>query len=460
MICSSWISTMLGLTLLFSWATPLHAFHTWKKKILPNGMTLLVVEKTDVPAVSLTLLVKHGTTSEPVDKPGVASLTARLLTDGTRQWSGVQIAERIAASGGEFVTDVDFDDTTIDWAILKQDVGSALAMLAEAVRNPVFPQTAVERERTARLVELKQKREEAPQASLFRALFGDGPYGGSASEATASLTTITQKDVAQFHRRTYQPSDTILAAAGDVTFAEFVALATKYFGDWSTTKAGENTPATFSNTAASTVIIVDRPLAQASLRLAFVGTSATDPHTPALELLTHVLADGPESRLGQTLREQRGWTYTVRGALETFRKTGVFFLTMSVPYEFVLPALEQSARELACLAANPVTAAELTRAKQQAATEFYFATESLPDLSRFIARYEALHAEQEPPERLLAVLDRVTPAELQQAAEQYLHPRKAVVSIVGDRERLKKFAPSLVEGKTPQWATQCGREGQ
>ncbi|MGE0681315.1 MAG: M16 family metallopeptidase [Candidatus Binatia bacterium] len=459
MTCTRLIIIGLSLTLWLGWAAPLHAFHTWKKKILPNGMTLLVVEKTDVPAVSVTLLVKHGTTSEPIDKQGVASLTAHLLTEGTRQWSSDQIAKRIAALGGEVVTDVGFDSTTIDWAILKQDLESALAILAEAVRNPVFPQTAVERERTVRLAELKQKREDAPQTSLFRALFGDGPYGGSVSEATESLTTITQKDVAQFHRRTYRPGDTILAAAGDVTFAEFDTLATQYFGDWSATEAGENAPATFANTA-TTVILVDRLLTQASLRLAFVGASATDPNTPALKLLTHVLADGPESRLGQTLREQRGWTYTVRGTLETFRKTGVFFLTMSVPYEYVLPALEQSARELVCLAATLVTEAELTRAKQQAATEFYFATENLPDLSRFIARYEALHAGQEPPERLLSVLDRVTPTELQQAARQYLNPWRAVVSIVGDRERLKKFAPRLVEGNTPQWATQCGKEGQ
>lgn len=443
MIRSSWVSTMLGLTVLFGWVAPLHAFHTWKKEILPNGMTLLVVEKTDAPVVSVTLLVKHGTTSEPVDKQGVASLTAHFLTEGTRQWSSEHIAERIGALSGAFVTDVDFDNTTIDWAVLKQDLGSALAMLAEVVRRPVFPQTAVERERTTRLAELRQKTAEVPQPALFRALFGDGLYGGSASRATESLTTMAQEDVVQFHRQAYRPGDTILAAAGDVTFAEFVTLATQYFGDWSATEAVENTPAIFSSTATSTVIIVDRPRAQTSLRLAFVGASATDPNTPALELLTHVLADGPESRLGRTLREQHGWTYTVHGALETFRKAGVFFLTMSVPYEFVLLALEQSARELVCLAATPVTEVELARAKQQAAAEFYFATENLPDLSHFIARYDALHAEQEPPERLLAVLDRVTPAEIQQAARQYLDPRKAVVSVVGDRAALKKSAPGL-----------------
>lgn len=457
---SSFIIAVLGLTLLFGWSAPLHAFHTWKKASLPNGLTLLVVETTDVPAVSLTLLVKQGTTSEPVDKKGVTLLTAHLLTEGTPRWSDDQIAERIAAVGGEFVTDVGFDDTTIDWAVLKQDLAPALEVLAEVVQRPVFPQAVVERERTAVLAERHANSEHPPETVFLRALFGDGPYGGSGSGETKSLTHIVQEDVARFHRQAYRPDHVILAAAGDITFTEFAALATQYFGDWSVTEKGENTPTAFSGKTSPTAVVVDRPLTQASLRLVFVGTSATDPATPALELLTHVLTDGPESRLGKTLREQRGWTYTVQSELETFKKTGVFSIAMSVPYEFVLLALEQSARELACLAANPATDGELARAKQQAATEFYFTTENLPDLSHFIARYDALRAEQEPPERLLAVLDCVTPVEMQQAARQYLNPWKAVVSVVGDRETLKKFAPSLAEGKVPQWATQCGRESQ
>lgn len=457
---SSFIIAVLGLTLLFGWSAPLHAFHTWKKATLPNGLTLLVVEKADVPAVSLTLLVKQGTTSEPVDKKGVASLTAHLLTEGTSHWSGDQIVERLAAVGGEFVTDVGFDDTTIDWAVLKQDLAPALEVLAEVVQRPIFPQAAVERERTAALAELREKTEDAPRTLRLRSLFGDGPYGGLLSGETDSLMRITQQDVARFHRQAYRPDHVILAAAGDVMFTEFVALATKYFGDWSATEDGENTPPTFSAKTLPTAIVVDRPLAQASLRLAFVGTSATDPGTPALELLAHVLADGPESRLGQTLREQRGWTYTVRGELETFRKAGIFIIAMSVPYELVLPTMELSARELGCLTAELVTDGELARAKRQAATEFYFATENLPDLSHFIARYDALHAEQEPPERLLAVLDRVTPAEMQQAAQQYLNPRKAVVDVVGDRETLNKFAPRLAEGQVPQWNTQCEGESR
>ncbi len=453
-------TAVLGIALLFGWALPVQAFHTWKKETLPNGMTLLVVEKTEVPAVSVTLLVKHGTMSDPVDKRGLASLTARLLTEGTRQWSRAEISERIAAIGGVFRTDVGFDDTTIDWAILKHDLTPALEVLAEVVQRPVFPRAVVERERKAVHGERDITVENSPETFELRALFGDGFSGVPPSGDASPVARIEQRDIVQFHRRAYHPADVILAAAGDVTFAEFKTLATKYFGSWSTRRAQENTPAALSGKTTPAALVVDRPLAQASLRLAFVGTSATDPATPALELLTHVLANGPESRLGHALREQRGWTYTVRSKLDSFRQAGVFVISMSVPYEFVLPTLEQSARELVCLTTTPVTAAELARAKQQATARFYFAMENLPELSHFVARYDALHAEQEPPERLLTALDRVTTADIQQAAQRYVQPQKTVLTVVGDRSTLKKVAPQLVAGKIPHWALQCAGERQ
>jgi len=460
MIPTQFRTAILGLVLLCSWAPSVQAFHTWKKHILPNGMTLLVVEQRDVPAMSLTLLVKHGTTSDPADKRGLASLTARLLTAGTRHWSRAQIAERIAAVGGVFKTDVGFDDTTIEWAVLKQDLTPTLEVLAEVVQRPVFPRAGVERERRVESGPRTPMVENTPETLMLRALFGNGFSGVPPSGDRSAMPRIGRRDVVQFHRRAYRPADTILAAVGDVTLAELTAIATTSFGDWTPTYERTPAPTVLSVKTTPTTIVVDRPLAQASLRLAFVGTSETEPTMPALKLLTYVLANGPESRLGSALREQRGWTYSVRSELDTFRHAGVFSIRMSVPYEVVLPTIQQSARELACLTRTPITAGELARAKQQMAREFSAATETLPDLSHFIAKYEALHAGQEPSDRLLATFDAITIDDLHHAAQRYLDPQKAVLTVVGDRSILKKVAPQLVAGKLPHWVPRCTAEGQ
>ena len=449
-----------GLLFLLGWSSPVWAFHTWKRGQLPNGLTLLVVEKPGAPVVSLTLLVKRGATSDPPDKSGLATLTGHLLTEGTRQRSGEQIDQRIAALGGEFVEDVNFDYTTLDWAVLKEDLAPALEVLADVVQHPVFPPAEFERERTARIAEQQAKKEDTPEDLPVRHWFGTGPYGLPIAGEVASLERIVREDVVRFHRQAYRPETTILAAAGDLTLEDLTALARKYFGNWSVSKKAEEAVPSLSVKREPAALVVNRPLVQASVRLAFVGAPAASPDTPALMLLSQLLAGSAESRLEQKLREQKGWTYGVRSEVESFRQTGLFFIDMSVPYAVVLPALEETLREIARIQTAPMLASELERAKQELAVRFYFKTESVQDLSHFVAMQAASTQGQESPERTLAALRSVTAEEVQRVARTYLDPHGVVVTVVGDAQALEKYAPALAQGKLPQWNSQSGAREQ
>jgi len=445
---------IVGFLVLLAWPSAGRAFHTWKKERLANGLTVLVVEKPGAPVVSVTLLVTHGATNDPPEKRGLASLTGRLLTAGASQRSGEQMTERIAALGGEFVADVSFDSTTLDWTVLKEDLTPALALLADVVQHPVFPPAEVERERKAMMAEHPAKAEEAPTAFLLRHFFGAGSYGVPVSGEAASLTRIKRQDVVQFHRRTYRPEETILATAGAVTLEEVMTLAKKYFGDWSASEKTTESLPTLSVKKEPAVLVANRPLAQATVRLAFVGAPEASPDTPALVLLSYVLAGSAESRLEQKLREQKAWVYDVWSDAESFRQTALFSIGMSVPYEVLLPALEETIRELTRLQAEPVSAAELARAKQELATRFYFETEQVRDISRFAAKHEASTHGREPPDHALDALRSVTADAVQRVARIYLGPRQVVVTVLGDSQAVGKYAPSLAQGKLPSWPLQ------
>jgi zinc protease len=442
---------VLGFSLLSCWALPVHAFHTWEKETLPNGMTLLVVEKADVPAVSFTLLVKHGTTSEPADKNGVATLTARLLKEGTRRWSSDQIAERIATVGGEFVEDINFDYTTFDWAVLKEDLAPALELLADVVQHPLFPPVALERARTASIATRQAETEDTPEALLLRYLFTSGPYGRPPLGEVASLKRITRADVVRFHQQTYHPGEIILAAAGDVSLEELKALATKYFADWSTPEKTGAALSAVSVRKEPAVLVLNRPLVQAGVRLVFVGASAASPDAPALLLLSYLLGGSADSRLGQNLRERKRWVYSAQCVAEPFWQTGLFYIDLSVPYEVIVPALQEAVHEIVRLQTEPVSVAELARAKQGLVARLTFEVEQVQDLARLVAEHEAYTHGQERPDHVQA-LGSVSADEIQRVARQYLDPQKAVVSVVGDRQALEKFAPALAAGKLPQWS--------
>ncbi len=438
-----------GLLLSLGWPSAVWAFHNWQRVQLPNGLTLLVVEKPGAPVVSVTLLVNQGATSDPPGKSGRAFLTAHLLAEGTRQRSGDQIVERIAALGGEFVEEVSADFTTLDWPVLKEDLAPALEVLADIVQYPVFPQAAFDQARNARLAEREAEQQETPEALVLRHFFGRGPYGLPLSGDVTSLKQIVREDVVRFYRQAYRPEETVLTAAGDVTLEEIAALVKKNFGDWPAAEKTAVAAPSLSINEKPAVVVINRPLVQASVYLTFVGTPAASPDTPALSLLSHLLAGSAESRLGQKLREQKEWTYGVHSGVEAWRQTGLFSLAMSVPYEVVLPALEETVREIVRVRTTPVSEEELQQAKQELPARFYFETESVRDISRFLAVHEAFTQGQEPPDHALAALQSVTAEEIQKVARRYLDPQKAVVTVVGDTRAIGQYAPALVQGKLP-----------
>jgi zinc protease len=443
---------ILGLLVFLGWPSPGWAFHTWKRVQLPNGLTLLVVEKPGMPVVSLTLLIERGATSDPPDKSGLATLTGHLLTEGTRQRAGEQIDQRIAALGGEFTEDVNFDYTAFDWAVLKEDLAAALELLADVVRHPSFPPAEVERARMAAIAKRQAKTEDTPEALVMRHFFAPGLYGRSPSGEVTALQRIAREHVVQFHHQMYRPEATVLAAAGDLTLEELETLAKKYFADWPAPEKTQETLPVVLVRKEPAVLVINRPLVQASVRLVFVGAPAASPAVPALLLLSQLLGGGADSRLGANLREQKRWAYSVRSTAEPFWQTGLFYVDLSVPYEVIVPALQEIVREIIRLQTEPVSSVELAQAKQELTTHFYFETENVRDLSRFVAEHEASTHGREPPDHAIEALRSVTADEVQRVARTYLDPQWVVVTVEGDPQAIGKYAPTLAQGRLPRWS--------
>ena len=425
------------------------AFHSWQRVQLSNGLTLLIVEKPHTPVVSMTLLVKGGTSTELPSQKGVSSLTVQALTQGTRQRSGDQIAESIADLGGAFGAEAHFDFTTLDWVVLKEDLVSTLEVLADVVRQPVFPQKEGERKWQA-------KASITPDMVLQHYFFNSAPYRLPAPGEAVDSRPVERHDVVQFHQQVYRPQNIILAAVGAITLQEVQPLVEKYFGDWTASAKAEQSPPVLSMNKKPGVLIIDRSLTQARVRLAFVGAPATSPDTPALLLLSHLLTNSPKGELQQNLREEKQWTYHVWSEVEAFQQAGLFVIGMSVPYEMILPALEETGRELVRIQTEPVSEALLKRIKQQLTSRFYFETEDIRDISRFAVKHEAYTQGQASPAAVLKALRQVTVNDIKRAARTYLDHHGAVVAIEGDATMLWQHAPTLSQRQLPRWSSPPG----
>ena len=106
---------------------------------LPNGLKVVLVEKHTLPVIEARLLVDAGAMREPAAKNGLASLTGRLLSEGTTEMSGAELARQMESLGAQFFTGGGFSGTLEDVVALKNVFPQALALAAKTVISPSFP---------------------------------------------------------------------------------------------------------------------------------------------------------------------------------------------------------------------------------------------------------------------------------------------------------------------------------
>ncbi|MCK5427214.1 MAG: insulinase family protein, partial [Thermodesulfovibrionia bacterium] len=191
-----------------------------ERTVLENGLTLLIVERHNLPIVKVSIGINAGSLVEPEDKAGLANLTARLLTAGTENRTASQINEEmdfvgasVGASGGD-------DYVTASLSVLKKDLNLGYDLLSDIILNPVFPEDELNKERE-RIKGSLRAREEDPgfvaSKAFKEAVFGTHPYGRLIAGSPDSLDRITRNDIVHFHAGHYIPNNAIMSVVGDVT---------------------------------------------------------------------------------------------------------------------------------------------------------------------------------------------------------------------------------------------------
>ncbi|HEX8706701.1 MAG TPA: pitrilysin family protein, partial [Pyrinomonadaceae bacterium] len=206
---------------------------------LKNGLRVIVVERTTekggMPLVSAQLLIKNGGEVDPQNLPGLANLTAALLTQGTSARTAPQIAEAIEALGGSLDAGGRWDASSANLVIMSSRLAPAMEILADVVRRPAFKDEEIERKRQQLLDQLRVALRQPGSLAGFiasRVIFGETPYGHLLTGTPESIARIRRDDIVRFHSTYYRPDNAVLVLGGDVRAADAFKLAERLFGDW------------------------------------------------------------------------------------------------------------------------------------------------------------------------------------------------------------------------------------
>ncbi len=426
---------------------------------LANGLRVIVVENHKLPLVSVQMRFDIPPMAQGA-KTGYIELMGDLLASGTAKMTKAAIDEQVDRLGAQLATSSEGAYASV----LRKHLNTLLPVFADVVRNPAFPNDELQKARKRLLSEVKQRKDDPSaiaEAVGRSAIYGRShPYGELATEK--SLATLTRELPAAYHAKYFRPENGYLVFVGDITEKEAKAQAKQHFGDWKPAKrytvVHEDGTQTIEGigevrflerpmvpSGPRRVMIVDRPgAAQSVIRVGFpLNLHPKDVRALAAQVMNTILGGGVfNARLMQNLREDKGWTYGCYATLDADRFNGHFHAGASVRTAVTDSAIAELMKELERMRSGSVTREELDLAKSYMAGSFGRSLEDPRTIARFALNTYLNELPKDHYATYLKRLEAITAADVQAAAEAFLHPDNAIILVVGDKKRLQaKLAP-------------------
>ncbi len=412
-----------------------------KRIVLDNGMVLMLSEKHEIPMVTINMVIKAGNMAAPSDQPGLAALTAALLTQGTTKRSAGQINQEIDFIGGSLSTSAADDFASANLRVLKKDIGTGLDLLSDVLMNPSFEQKEIDRKVRESLAEIQRQKQEpgivASQA-FAKAVFGDHPYGRTNDDVAAYYSRLIRQDIVDFYSTRYGPNNAIIAVVGDVTEKEIVFLLNDYFKAWGKKAQPLPTivqPAVIDKTV---IQIIDKNVAQANINLGHIGISRENPDFYAVSVMNYILGGGGfSSRLMDNIRDNKGLAYDVHSLFSVQKEPGVFMVAIQTKNESAGDVIAEAQKEIRRIQVDLVSKKELDEAKAYLTGNFPLRMDTYAKIAGMLTSIEMYNLGLDYVQKYPTLINGVTREDIRRVANRYLHPDRMVIIVVANEEKAK-----------------------
>jgi predicted Zn-dependent peptidase len=421
---------------------------------LKNGVTVYLLEDHRFPVIRLSLEMRAGSIWEP--KPGVADMTASMLTEGAGDKDYLRIADETESMGASIGANAGDTETTLGISGLVEDLDALVALMAEVLLKPTFPQDRLDRAKYQQTSMLAMRRSN-PASSLrdasARVFYGDTVFG-RASTTAEQIRAITREDLVAFHQASFKPNGARIGVTGDVSVRVLKAKLEAALAQWQAGGAAPEVPkSSIPAKDATRVYVCDRPSStQSNIMIGNISITRTHPDYVPLVVANHILGGGSAGRLFQNIREQKGYTYGAYSSVTAGLWPGTWTASASVRTAVTAPAIVEFLREFQRLQDEPVTQAELDRTKRAIVGSF---ARTLENSEGMLSRAMDLVQYGLPSnywDTYPKLVEAVTTSDVQRVARQYLSKGRAQIFVVGERKEiedsLKQFGP--VEIVEPQ----------
>ncbi len=400
--------------------------------VLPNGLRVLVCEDRKLPLVTAVAVFRGGLLAETPDSNGITALAARTLTKGTASRDSETLHAEIEQVGGQIRADSGSNSFSVTVDVMKPDLRLGMELLADVLLRASFPPDEIEREKEDQIAALKAEAEQitlVARNALRRAIFGEHPYGLRPNGTEESVAAITREELAAFRDSCVTAKNGVLAVSGDVSADEVCRLAEELLGALPSGELLMTAPPCPTPLARPVEQVLHEPKQQAVLMAGFLGADALSPDRIALELIDTASSD-MASRFFQRIREELGLAYFVGASQMMGFARGLFTFYLGTDPAKVDLVRASFDEEIALLAREGMSDAELARAKKKLIGGEAIRNQSLDAFAHVVALDELYGFGAGHHAHRAAEIEAVTSDQVRAVARKYfLEPCRATVLV-------------------------------
>jgi zinc protease len=317
----------------------------YKRVDAGNGAVFLLMPSREVPLVAFQAILRGGALADPVDKYGLAALTAGLLEKGAGKRDAFAFADAVADVGGSFQAGADIESIGVSGTFLSRDADLMVELLADAVQRPQFDAQQFEDLRARSIEFIKAAKDSDPSDVLAiygnAFLFGSHPYARPVSGSEASLATLKREDVQQFYRDHFGADRLVLVVAGDFEVARMEQRLRRAFGQWRRAAAALPKAPAPARERGRRVLLVDSPgSVQTYFWIGNVGVARRFEQRAPLDLVNTLFGGRFTSMLNSELRIKSGLTYGARSRFQRDLEPGSFAISSFTQTDKTVEALD------------------------------------------------------------------------------------------------------------------------
>ena len=425
---------------------------SYKHVELPNGLTLLLLEKHDLPMISIEVGLRSGSVADPAGKEGIASLSASLLRKGTTTRNSEQVSADLDFIGMQYSAQVDQDATRVSADFLKKDLDAALSLLADVLLHPSFPDAEVKKHIAQQQDAIRASKDEPRQVIqlyFMKFLYGDHPYARPSEGDERSLAAISREDIAAFYRSHYTPGNTVVAVAGDFDSDAMQSKITRAFGTWTGPAPAAVPLPALKPVSGKRLLLVDKPDAtQTYFIIGNMGIASTNPDRGYIDVVNTLFGGRFTSLFNTELRIKSGYSYGAFSFFNEMRAPGPFAMLTFTKNATTEPAIDKSLEVLDRLHKQGFTADDVVSAKTYINGTLPPRFETTPQLARTLTALELSGITRDQFNQNLIKQQGTTADDARRIIDTYFPSQDYVMVLIGKGSEIQKIASKYAPNVT------------